>query len=132
MNALHEGGPMTVLSLRLAIPDAPSYSGVRGLLRILSKKGFVASDRAGKAYVYRPTEPSSHAGENALSEVTETYYQGSPYLLIAALLRVQRHRFEIADFRQMMGLVNGRTRVAGPGAWDEIVDTNSERVDSPR
>ena len=55
MDALYQAGQATVAEIRAAIPDAPSYSAVRTMLRILEEKGHVRHNLDGTRYVYIPT-----------------------------------------------------------------------------
>ena len=41
MDVIHARGEATAADVHEALPDAPSYSAVRALLRILEEKGFL-------------------------------------------------------------------------------------------
>ena len=55
MDILYREGSASAHEVRAAIPDAPGYSAVRALLRILVEKGHVSYRRTGPRYTYRPT-----------------------------------------------------------------------------
>ena len=57
MEILHARGQATAADVHQALPDSPSYSAVRALLRILEDKGHVRHRREGLRYVHLPTEP---------------------------------------------------------------------------
>ena len=54
MDALHQRGHATAAAVQAALPEAPGYSAVRALLRILEDKGHVKHRREGARYVYLP------------------------------------------------------------------------------
>jgi predicted transcriptional regulator len=86
MDAVHARGSATAAEVLEALPDPPSYSAVRALLRILEEKGHVKHHRAGARYIYRPTESRERARRSALKRVVTTFFQGSISQAMAALL----------------------------------------------
>lgn len=68
------------------LPDPPSYSAVRALLRILEEKGHLEHRQDGPRYVYRATVPRTQARDQALTRVLETFFEGSTEKAVAALL----------------------------------------------
>jgi predicted transcriptional regulator len=86
MDILHARGQATAAEVLAALPDAPGYSAVRALLRILEEKGHARHHRDGARYVYAPrTEPAT-ARRSALQRVVATFFQGSAAQAMAALL----------------------------------------------
>ena len=77
MDALHQRGRATAAEVLAALPDAPSYSAVRALLRILEEKGHVKHRREGARYVYLPRASRETARRSALKRVVSTFFQGS-------------------------------------------------------
>ncbi|HEY6358153.1 MAG TPA: BlaI/MecI/CopY family transcriptional regulator, partial [Vicinamibacterales bacterium] len=55
MNVIHRLGTASVADVRKALPDPPTYSAVRGMLRLLEDKGHVVHHADGLRYVYTPT-----------------------------------------------------------------------------
>lgn len=68
------------------LPDPPSYSAVRTMLRRLEEKGHVTHEREGQRYLYRPTVDPEEARESAFERVVRTFFEGSPGKTVAALL----------------------------------------------
>lgn len=66
--------------------DAPTYTTVRGLLRVLERKGHVRHEVDGVRYVYSPVMPRTSAGTSVLAHVVRTFFNGSPADAMAALL----------------------------------------------
>lgn len=76
------------------LPDAPTYTTVRGLLRVLEQKGHVRHEDDAGRYVYFPTVARQRAAKTALRHVVRTFFDDSPSRAMAALLGSQR---EVSD-----------------------------------
>ena len=57
MEVLYQCRRASAAQIRAALPDPPSYSTVRALLRILGEKGHVRHEEKDLRYVYFPTVP---------------------------------------------------------------------------
>ena len=68
------------------LPNAPSYSAVRAMLRILEEKGHLLHTQDGPRYIYSPTVAAAEASRSALRHVLKTFFDGSPAQAMAALL----------------------------------------------
>src|SRR4029077_11148841 len=55
LDILYQRGQATAAEVRTGLPEPPSYSAVRALLRILEEKGHVRHEQDGPRYVYLPT-----------------------------------------------------------------------------
>src|SRR5689334_8627146 len=86
MDVLHAKGAAAAAEVRSALPDPPSYSAVRALLRILEEKGFIRHREEGGRYVYLPRASKQAASRSALKRVVSTFFQGSATQAMAALL----------------------------------------------
>ena len=86
MDVIYRLGRATAQEVQDNLPDAPSYSAVRALLRVLRDKGHVEHHSDGPRYVYLPTVPREQARESALRQVVRTFFDGSPPDAVAALL----------------------------------------------
>ena len=54
LDILYSRGRATAAEIQAALPDAPSYSATRALLRILEEKGHVRHEEDGPRYVFLP------------------------------------------------------------------------------
>jgi predicted transcriptional regulator len=88
MDILHRRGEATVAEIMAELPDPPTYSAVRSVLRILGEKKMIRFKEDGPRYVYFPAESTETARENVLAHVVETYFAGSPEQAVTALLRM--------------------------------------------
>jgi BlaI family transcriptional regulator, penicillinase repressor len=86
MEAIYRLGHATAAEVRAQLPDPPSYSGVRAMLRILEEKGHLKHAQDGLRHVYSPTLPRDEARESAMRHVLRTFFAGSTSAAMAALL----------------------------------------------
>ena len=86
MNILYSRGTATVAEVLEALPDPPSYSSVRAMLRYLEDKGQVRHEEAGPRYVYSPTAAKAEVRKSALGHVVRTFFDGSVSSAVAALI----------------------------------------------
>jgi predicted transcriptional regulator len=86
MDVIYRLGEASVADVQAEMVDAPSYSTVRALLRVLTEKDQVTHTQEGPRYVYRPTIPREEARASALDRVLSTFFDGSPTKAMAALM----------------------------------------------
>jgi len=90
MDVVYRRGRASVTDVVAAMPDAPSYSAVRALVRILEEKGHLRHETEGTRYVYLPTLSRAKASRSALRGLVDTFFGGSPEQAMAALIDVSR------------------------------------------
>lgn len=90
MDVIYQRGQATAAEVAEAIPDPPSYSAVRALLRILEDKGFLRHEQQGLRYVFLPTVKRASARRSALKGLVRTFFDGSVEQTVAALLDQQK------------------------------------------
>jgi predicted transcriptional regulator len=88
MDILHRRSGATVAEIMADLPDPPTYSAVRSVLRILSEKTLIKHKEDGPRYVYYPAEATEQARDDMLAHVVRTYFAGSPEQAVTALLRM--------------------------------------------
>ena len=86
MNIIYQRGSASVADVLAELPDAPSYSTVRALLRILEEKGHLTHEKDGPRYIYRSTQPRHEAGRSALKQIVQTFFDKSVEKTVAALV----------------------------------------------
>ena len=86
MDIIYARGQATAAEVTSALPDPPSYSAVRALLRILEEKGHLRHQQAGPRYVFLPTVSRDRARRSALRSLVKTFFDGSPAQAAAALI----------------------------------------------
>ena len=86
MDVIYARGQATAAEVAAALPDPPSYSAVRALLRILEQKGHLRHQEDGPRYVFLPTVSRDRARKSALRNLVRTFFDGSPGQAAAALI----------------------------------------------
>jgi predicted transcriptional regulator len=86
MDFLYRRGRATAAEVLAGLPDPPSYSAVRAMLRVLEEKGHVRHAQDGPRYVYLPRVARDRARRSALRHVVRTFFEGSAAQVVAALL----------------------------------------------
>jgi predicted transcriptional regulator len=86
LDILYAKGSATAAEVHAAMPDAPSYSAVRALLRILEAKGHATHQAQGTRYLYLPSVPRESARNSALTRIVQTFFDGSAGQAAAALV----------------------------------------------
>jgi predicted transcriptional regulator len=110
MNILHRRGDSTVSEIMTDLPDPPTYSAVRSILRILADKGLVAFREDGPRYVYSSAQPTERARDDALEHVVRTYFAGSTEQAMTALLRLSDADIDDAEVERLRNLIGGARR----------------------
>jgi BlaI family transcriptional regulator, penicillinase repressor len=110
MDVLYARGQATVAEVRRRLPDPPSYSAVRALLRVLEEKGHLEHRQDGPRYVYRPTVPREEARESALRHLVKTFFDGSAEGAVAALLDLEAGELAPADFDRLAAMIERARR----------------------
>ena len=86
MDFLYQRGRATAAEVQANLPDPPSYSAVRAMLRVLEEKGHARHEQEGPRYVYLPRVARERAKRSALRHVVRTFFDGSTEQVVAALL----------------------------------------------
>ena len=105
MDVVYRLGRATAADVHAALPDAPTYTTVRGLLRILVDKGHLLLERDGRRYVYLPSTPRPTAGASHLKHVVTTFFGGSAADAMAALLGPDRNALSDMELARLEALV---------------------------
>ncbi|MEM8556531.1 MAG: BlaI/MecI/CopY family transcriptional regulator [Bacteroidota bacterium] len=106
MDILYRQGEATAAEVRAALPDAPSYSAVRALLRILVEKGHLTHTQDGPRYVYHPTVAPEKAQRSALRHLLDTFFEDSAEQAVAALLDLKSDQLSDADLDRLTRLID--------------------------
>lgn len=101
MDIVYARGEVTVADVLGDLPDPPSYSAVRALLRILEEKGFLAHRRDGPRYVYRPTVPHREARASALRRLVRTFFDGSTSQAVATLIDLEAENLRAEELDRL-------------------------------
>ncbi|MGH7561223.1 MAG: BlaI/MecI/CopY family transcriptional regulator [Gemmatimonadales bacterium] len=114
MDVLFRQGTATAQEVQDGLTDPPSYSAVRGMLRLLEEKGYVRHEWDGPRYVYRPTVNRGQLQRSAAAHMLQTFFNNSMESAMAAMLGVA-DRPPTADEIDRMTRLLERARRAGKG-----------------
>ena len=89
MDILYSRGDSSVSEVLEALPDAPTYSTVRALLKILEDKGHIEHSEVGLRYVYRPTQTYGAVAKSTMEQVVDVFFGGSVEKAVATLLSMK-------------------------------------------
>lgn len=110
MDILYQQGKASASEVRAAMPDAPSYSAVRAMLRVLEDKGHVKHQAEGLKYVYVPTLARDKAKRSAVKHLLDTFFKESPEQVVAALLDVSSTRLSREELDRMSEMIEKAKR----------------------
>lgn len=106
VDILYARGRATAAEVQSALPEPPSYSAVRAMLRILEEKGHVKHEQDGPRYVYVPTVARDNAKRSALHHMLKTFFDGSTEQAISALLDDSSSRLSDAELDKLARMID--------------------------
>lgn len=112
MDVVYRAGSATASDVHGQLPDAPSYSAVRAMLRILEEKGHLTHTADGPRYVFAPVVPRNAARQSALRQVVRTFFDGSATDAVATLLDMQGSKISGDELAELAKLIE-RARKEG-------------------
>jgi predicted transcriptional regulator len=110
MDVLYQLGEATAAEVQERLPEPPSYSAVRAMLRILEDKGHIAHHEDGPRYVYAPTVARDTARRSAVSHLLKTFFDGSVEQAMAALLDGAERKLSRDEIDRLSHLIEQRKR----------------------
>ena len=106
LDILYQRGQATAAEVQAALPEPPSYSAVRALLRILEDKGHVRHEQDGPRYVYLPTVARDNAQRSAMRHMLQTFFDGSDEQAISALLDDSSAKLSSAELDRLARMID--------------------------
>ena len=91
MEIVYKKGQATAVEIHQTLEDPPSYSAVRGMLRVLEEKNLLTHTQIGKRNLYVPIVNRESAGKSALSKLIDTFFSGSTEEAVATLIDMNRN-----------------------------------------
>ena|SRR5262245_22953610 len=106
MDVLYRKGSATAADVLENMPNPPSYSSVRALLRILEQKGHIKHEEIQGKYVFMPTLARERAKRSAIRHLVQTFFDGSPEQAVAALLDASSCALSEEELDRLQGLID--------------------------
>jgi BlaI family transcriptional regulator, penicillinase repressor len=111
MDVIYRKGRATVAEIRAELPDPPTYSAVRGMLRFLEDKGYLRHAAEGPRYVYGPTADPKQVRGTAVRHLVRTFFNDSASSAVAAMLGLYKTHLSEDDLDRLEALID-QTRKA--------------------
>lgn len=105
LDVIYRLGEASAADIQREVPEIPSYSAVRSILRALEQKRLVEHREKGMRYVYSPTVPKRRASRSALAHMLDTFFDGSPEHAMKALLDVSRDGGYEVDYEALERMI---------------------------
>jgi predicted transcriptional regulator len=105
MDIIHRLGRATAHEVLEQLPNPPSYSAVRALLRLMEEKGYVRHEQDGQRYLYRATQARETARNSALKGLLQTFFDGSTEQAVAALLSMSRAKLSKEELDRLSQMI---------------------------
>jgi BlaI family penicillinase repressor len=105
MDIIYELGEASAAHVLEKLPNPPSYSAVRALLRILEEKGYLKHRQDGPRYMFSPTIPHKTARENALKHLLQTFFDNSTERAVAALLDLSEDQLSEEEYHRILEMI---------------------------
>ena len=105
MNIIYAKGRATATEIHAALPDPPTFSATRAIIRTLEEKGHIRHEEDGQRYVYLPVVPRRVVSKSALKHVVNTFFDGSIEKVVAALLGPDGSKLSDEELDRIAGIV---------------------------
>lgn len=113
MDVIYQLEEASVAEVLERLPDPPSYSSVRTMIRLLEAKGFLKHRRDGNRYLYRPTQSKETASRSALKHLISTFFGGSASDAVAAILDDNAERISDVELSRLEKLIDEARKEEG-------------------
>ena len=115
MDILYRRGRASAAEIHAALPDRPSYSAVRGMLRLLEDKGYVRHEWDGPRYVYLATGDPEQMKHSAVRHLLQTFFAGSAESAVVAMLGAADKPLSNDELDRLAALIEKARRKGGGG-----------------
>jgi len=105
MDIIYELKQATVAQVLERLPNPPSYSAVRALLKVLENKGHLCHQQDGPRYMFSPTLSREKARQTALRHLQKTFFNGSTEEVMAALLDISEDDLSEEEYLRLRALI---------------------------
>jgi len=106
MDIIYQRKQASVWEVLDNLPDPPSYSAVRALMRILEEKGHLKHTKKGARFIYIPTVSRAQASRSAIKRVLRTFFNGSVEQAVSAMLDVSNLKLSPAEMKKLEQLID--------------------------
>ena len=112
MDILYRRGKANAAEVLDELPNPPTYTAVRGMLRLLESKGYLRHEQDGPRYVYFPTADTNRVSKSAMKHLVRTFFDNSASSAVAAMVGMYQDRWTDEDLNRIAELID-RARAKG-------------------
>ena len=105
MDILYRRGRANAAEVLEDLPDPPTYTAVRGMLRLLESKGYLRHEQDGPRYVYFPTADTDRVSKSAVKHLVRTFFDNSASSAVAAMVGMYEKRWSDEDFDRIAKMI---------------------------
>ena len=105
MDILFRCGDSTAQEIQKQLPDPPSNSAVRAMLKTMVDKGYLKQRAKDFRYVYSAAMRQETAQQTALDRLVNTFFGGSPAAAASALLGMQSEQISPEELNELSKLI---------------------------
>jgi len=106
MEILHRRGRANAADVLKDLADPPTYTAVRGMLRLLESKGHVRHEQDGPRYVYFPTADTDRVSKSAVKHLVRTFFDNSASSAVAAMVGMYGERWTDEDIDRISKVID--------------------------
>ena len=105
MEILYRRGRANAAEVLKDLTDPPTYTAVRGMLRLLESKGYVRHEQQGPRYVYFPTADADRVSKSAVKHLVRTFFDNSASSAVAAMVGIYGDRWNDDDLDRIASVI---------------------------
>jgi predicted transcriptional regulator len=106
MEIVYRAGSATAAEVLEQLPDPPSYSAIRALLRVLEQKGHLRHELQGQRYVYLPIVSREAARRSAIRNLVSVFFGGSVEEAVATLLSQKDQKLSAEELKRLSTMID--------------------------
>ena len=106
MDIVYRLGKANAAEVLAELPNPPTYTAVRGMLRLLESKGFLRHEQDGPRYVYFPTADTGRVSKSAVKHLVRTFFDNSASSAVAAMVGMYQDRWTEEDLNRIASLID--------------------------
>jgi len=105
MDIVYRRGSVTAAEVTADLPDPPTSTAVRTMLRILENKGHLTHEQDGVRYLYRAVVDRDKARESMIGHMIKTFFNGSAEQAMATLIDRAGSDLSDAELGRLAGMI---------------------------
>ncbi len=110
MDIIYKKEQLSAKQVQDEMPDPPSYSAIRTLLKILVNKEFLKIKKEGLKYIYFPVISKKKASVLALKNIITTYFNNSIEETVAAVLEISKNNLSQDDITRLSKIIENKKK----------------------